>query len=93
MISPLTYRQVLQTATVEAVRYSAEGAQQVAREEARRQALELKQKEEADEVHDVAEVSVLALGEDRQPKGGKQPREGHEEASAEDAENHLDMMA
>jgi hypothetical protein len=94
MISPLAYRQVLQTATLEAVRQSAEGGQQVAREQARRHALELRQAEEADEVHDVAEVSVPGLTERRERGGhGHGPSSDEEEAPAEDAEKHLDFLA
>ncbi len=94
MISPLAYRQVLLTATHEAVRQSAEGGQQVAREQARRQALEARQAEEADEVHDVSKVEVLGLTEQRRQGGGSQKsKEGEEEPSAEDAENHLDFLA
>jgi hypothetical protein len=94
MISPLAYRQVLLTATHEAVRQSAEGGQQVAREQARRQALEARQAEEADEVHDVSEVEVLGLNEQRRQGGGsRKSKEGEEEPPAEDAENHLDFLA
>lgn len=95
MISPLAYRQVLLTATHEAVRQSAEGGQQVTREQARRHALEVRQAEEANEVHDVAEVSVLGLTErQRQRQGSKeQGPEDKDEPPAEDAEKHVDFLA
>lgn len=93
MISPLAYRQVLQTATHEAVRQSAEGAAQVAREEARRHALELRQAEEADEVHDVAEAAVADLLE-RRPRDRRERQDGPpDEPPAEDAEKRLDVLA
>jgi hypothetical protein len=93
MISPLAYRQVLQTATHEAVRQSAEGVAQVAREAARKHALELRQAEEADEVHDVAEVSVPDLPDRRERGQQEQGGEQREEAPAEDAEKHFDFLA
>ncbi len=95
MITPLTQRQVLQTAAMEAVRQALDGSQQVQREQARRHAVEVRQAEEADEVHDVAEVEALRLEERREQRRGhseERPEDDPEEA-AEPAEKHLDFLA
>ena len=63
MISPLGQRQILQTAAVETVRQALEGAQQVQREQARRQAFDAKLVEALHDVPDVSEADVLKLTE------------------------------
>ena len=95
MITPLTQRQLLTTAAIESVRVAVEGSQQVQREMARRHAVEARQAEEADEIHDVAEVESLRLEERREQGRGhsdERPDEEPEEA-AEPAEKHLDFLA
>lgn len=95
MISPLTQRQLLTTASLEAVRQAHEGSHQVQREEARRHALELRRSEEADEVHDVAKAEELRLEERREGRrGGHSEESGEpEDEAAEPAEKHLDLLA
>lgn len=95
MITPLTQRQLLTTAAMEAVRQALEGSQQVQREMARRHAVEVRQAEEADEIHDVAEVEALRLEERKEQRRGhsdERPEEAEEEA-AEPADKHLDFLA
>ncbi|MBK9795578.1 MAG: hypothetical protein IPP58_03620 [Holophagaceae bacterium] len=104
MISPLGQRQILQTAAVETVRQALEGAQQVQREQARRQAFDAKLVEAMLDVPDVAEADVLRLSEHgAQEHPGKQghgtgateelPFDEALEASAEGAGPHLDLLA
>lgn len=95
MITPLTQRQILTTASLEAVRQAVEGGLQSQREVARRHAMELRQAEEADEVHDVAKTEELRLEErrERRQQGHSEERPGEEDEAAEPAEKHLDLLA
>ncbi|HJV22223.1 MAG TPA: hypothetical protein VJ570_05990 [Holophagaceae bacterium] len=95
MITPLTQRQILTTASLEAVRQAVDGGIQAQREAARRHALEIRQAEEADEVHDVAKAEELRLEERREGRRQEHP-EGQAEnegEAAEPAEKHLDLLA
>ncbi|MBI3131724.1 MAG: hypothetical protein HYZ13_10395 [Acidobacteria bacterium] len=95
MITPLTQRQILTTATLEAVRLAHDGGALAQREVARRHALELRQAEEADEVHDVAKTEGLRLEERREGRrqGHSEERPEDEAEAAEPAEKHLDLLA
>ncbi len=101
MFTPLIQRQVLQTAAVEAVRASADGAALVQQEQARRQAFDAKLAEARAEVADVEATDVLRLT-DREGKrqssgqgtgagsGGESPEEP---GSAGGAGPHLNLLA
>lgn len=95
MITPLTQRQILTTASMEAIRQAVDGGAQAQREVARRHALELRQAEEADEVHDVAKTEELRLEERREGrrKGHSEEHSEEEDEAAEPAEKHLDLLA
>ena len=83
MFIPLIQRQVLQTAAVEAVRASADGAAQVQQEQARRQLFDEKLAEARADVADVEAADVLRLT-DRE--GRRQPSDqGTGADSGEDA--------
>lgn len=105
MISPLTQRQILQTASVEAARLAVDGHAQIQQEQARKQAFDAKLAEAMVDVADVEETDVLRLTE-REGRGrhsGQGSRQGEEEAegsdpwspqdSAEGAGPHLDLLA
>jgi hypothetical protein len=102
MISPLGQRQILQTAAVETVRLAMDGAAQVQREQAKRQAFDAKLLEAMEDVADVAETDSLKLGE-QDARERRQRHEGGTGASgepeeavehpAERAEPHLDLLA
>jgi hypothetical protein len=72
-----------------------EGGTMAQREVARRHALELRQAEEADEVHDVAKTEELRLEERREGRrqGHSEERPEEEGEAAEPAEKHLDLLA
>ncbi|HJV91391.1 MAG TPA: hypothetical protein VJ623_13865 [Holophagaceae bacterium] len=95
MITPLTQRQILTTASLEAVRQAVDGGMQAQREAARRHALELRQAEEADEVRDVAKAEELRLEERHEGRQQGHPEDRREEEgeAAEPAEKHLDLLA
>ena len=104
MISPLGQRQILQTAAVETVRQAMEGAQQVQREQARRQAFDAKLVEALLDVPDFSESDVLKLTEHgaQDQSEVKESGTGATEelpfddspvTSAEGAEPHLDLLA
>ncbi|NTW85503.1 MAG: hypothetical protein HGB30_04990 [Holophagaceae bacterium] len=104
MISPLTQRQILQTAAVEAVRLSHEGGAQVQREQARKQAFDAKLAESLLDVADVSESDKMNLAEQeaqerearRQHGTGASeplPPETPEGTPAEGAGPHLDLLA
>ena len=105
MISPLTQRQILQTASVEAARLAVDGQAQIQQEQARRQAFDAKLAEAMLDVADVEETDVLRLtereGRGRQPghgAGADDDAAEHAEAlmsqeSAEGAGPHLDLLA
>jgi hypothetical protein len=101
MISPLTQRQTLQTATLETVRLATEGASQVQQEIARRQSLDAKQAEARAHVADVESTDAMRL-RDRGSRGqagrhdrgaGKEPESSETSDSAEGAGPHLDLLA
>lgn len=102
MISPLTQRQILQTASVEAARWAVDGQAQIQQEQARKQAFDAKLAEAMTEVAEVEQSDVLQLtdrqGRGRQPGNGT-GHEGHDSAegdlqdSAEGAGPHLDLLA
>ncbi len=104
MISPLTQRQILQTAAVEAVRLSMEGGAQVQRDQARKQAFDAKLAETLLDVADVSESDKMSLAEKeaqerearRQHGTGASealPGELPETITAEGAGPHLDLLA
>jgi len=104
MISPLTQRQILQTASVEAVRLSMEGGAQVQREQARKQAFDAKLADALLDVADVSELDKMNLAEQeaqerearrRHGTGASEepPVEAPEDTSAEGAGPHLDLLA
>jgi len=104
MISPLGQRQILQTAAVETVRQALEGAQQVQREQARRQAFDAKLVEALLDVPDISGSDVLKLtehGAQDQPKEQEHgtgatddlPLDEPMATSAEGAGPHLDLLA
>lgn len=73
MFIPLIQRQVLQTAAVEAVRASADGAAQVQQEQARRQMFDEKLAEARADVADVEAADVLRLTD----REGRRQSSGH----------------
>jgi hypothetical protein len=102
MISPLLNRQILQTASVEAVRLAAEGHALVQQEQARKQSFDAKLAEAMVDVANVEEADVLRLaereGRGRQsghgtghPGEGEVPEQGLD--SADGAVSHLDLLA
>jgi hypothetical protein len=101
MISPLTQRQILQTASVEAARLAVDGQALIQQEQARRQAFDARLAEAMTEVADVEQSDVLQLtdheGRGRQSGHGTGPGdEGAPEAEADSAEGagpHLDLLA
>jgi hypothetical protein len=104
MISPLTQRQILQTAAVEAVRLSMEGGAQVQREQARKQAFDAKLAESLLDVADVAETEKQKLAEQEAEERRRRkqhgtgasedlPTEASEGPPAEGAGPHLDLLA
>jgi hypothetical protein len=104
MISPLGQRQLLQTLAVETVRQALEGGVQAQREQARRQAFDAKLAEAMEDVTDISESEALLLSgqetpgqEGRNPHGTGAaedlPGDGMEEAQADGAEPHLDLLA
>jgi hypothetical protein len=104
MISPLGQRQILQTAAVETVRQAMEGAQQVQREQARRQSFDAKLVEAMLDVPDVSESDALRLtehGAHEQPKQQGQGTGASEEplpdgkggTPAGGAGPHVDLLA
>ncbi|HEX9009265.1 MAG TPA: hypothetical protein VF804_02780 [Holophagaceae bacterium] len=104
MISPLTQRQILQTASVEAARLAVDGHAQIQQEQARKQAFDAKLAEAMVDVAEVEEADVLRLTE-REGRGRQQGQAGGGgEASgeagevlpqdpAEGAGPHLDLLA
>lgn len=103
MISPLGQRQILQTAAVETVRLAMDGAAQVQREQARRQAFDAKLTEAMQDVPDVAAGDSLKLADqapdDHHPgrehgTGASEDLPGEPEAAPADrAWPHLDLLA
>lgn len=95
MISPLIQRQIHTIASLEAVRQAHEGGALAQQEVARRHALELRQAEAADEVHDVAKSEALRLEERKEGRrrGHSEERPEDESEAAEPAEKHLDLLA
>jgi hypothetical protein len=104
MITPLGQRQILQTAAVETVKLAVEGAQQVQREQARKQAFDAKLVEAMLDVADVSESDAMKLtehGAQDQPKEQQHgtgateelPTEEDERIQAEGAWPHLDLLA
>lgn len=103
MITPIGQRQILQTASAEAVRAAHEGGEHVQREIARRQILDQQLAEDQGAVHQVTSSENLRLEEDarerkrreREAKEGKpgEPAAGSGESPAEAAESHLDFLA
>lgn len=101
MISPLTQRQILQTASVEAARLAVDGHAQIQQEQARKQAFDAKLAEAMVDVADVEETDVLRLTE-REGRGRQSGHgtghgdEGSPEAESDSAEGagpHLDLLA
>jgi hypothetical protein len=99
MITPLGHRQILQTAAVETARQAMDGAAQVQREQARRQAFDAKLAEAMTEVPDVAEADAMRLSsregrrEGRGHGTGASDEEEDGESPAEGARPHLDLLA
>ena len=103
MISPLGQRQILQTAAVETVRQAMEGAAQVQREQARRQAFDEKLLEAMQDVPDVAEADTLKLTDQASEDsrrgmehgtGASDGPDGEEvEPQADHARPRLDLLA
>ncbi|WP_306589841.1 hypothetical protein [Geothrix sp. 21YS21S-4] len=102
MITPLTHRQILQTAALETGRQAMEGAAQVQREQARRHAFDAKLAEALTEVPDIAESDALRLSERGEKHGGQggdatgaspDGWEDADESPAEGAALHLDLLA
>jgi len=102
MITPLTQRQIFQTAHVEALRMSLEMSEQIQREASRRKTLEDHMAEEADEVHEIGKTDALRTEERKErPQGrdaGGAMEGGGEEASGaeprpESSEARLDFLA
>ncbi len=104
MISPLTQRQILQTAAVEAVRLSMEGGAQVQREQARKQAFDAKLAETLLDVADVSESDKMNLADQEAQEKEARKRHGTgaseelpavapEGTPAEGAGPHLDLLA
>jgi len=103
MISPLTQRQILQTASAETVRLAMEGHAQVQQAQARKQSFDAKLAEAMVDVADVEETDVLRLaereGRGRQPghgaghPGDEEAPAGGSQDPAEGAGSHLDLLA
>lgn len=101
MISPVTQRQIFQTANLEATRLAHEVSGQLQREDAARKAAEDRMVEEEAEVHQVTRADRLRAEErnGRQGRGnpGGRPEE-HSEGSSDGAEGaasgpHVDLLA
>ena len=97
-------RQILQTASVETVRQAMEGAQQVQREQARRQSFDAKLVEAMLDVPDVSEADSMKLTERGTQEQAKEqghgtgatedlPGEDPVAIQAEGAGPHLDLLA
>ncbi|MBI4911405.1 MAG: hypothetical protein HY823_01595 [Acidobacteria bacterium] len=103
MITPLALRQMFQTVAAESVRAAHEGNEQSQREVARRLLFDHRMAEDQSAVHLVAESQGLKLEERQGGRGGspRQPKERQEagnedsvdEAPADSAEKHLDLLA
>lgn len=103
MITPIGQRQILQTASAEAVRAAQEGGEHVQREITRRQILDQRLAEDQGSVHQVTSSENLRLEKDarerqRREREGKEGKpapapEGETESSASAAESHLDFLA
>lgn len=103
MITPIGQRQILQTASAEAVRAAHEGGEQVQREIARRQVLDQRLAEDQGSVRQVASTDGLRLEENPQDRRRDQPEARDREAGpdageepgprAAPADSHLDFLA
>lgn len=103
MITPIGQRQILQTASAEAVRVAQEGGEQVQREIARRQILDHQLAQDQGAVHQVTSSENLRLEEDarerkrreREAREGKaaEPADTGGDSPAAPAESHLDFLA
>jgi hypothetical protein len=103
MISPMGQRQIHQTAAVETVRQAMDGALQVQREQARRQAFDAKLAEAMTDVADVAEMDQLKLADQGEHRGSAKQDQGTgasedlpgdtDDSPAGGAGPHLDLLA